>query len=161
MGYERNRVFLLTFEDPDLAGLEVRAKSASTGQLMSMMDLMELTNRDSLDPGDIKRMDKLFRTFAGCPDECVQTHEDLGGEPGVRHYISKIKSWNLEEDGIPVPPTYEGLMDQDMEFVVALVFAWMDGQVGTPGELGKDSNDGGRSVEVSIPMEPLSPVHLS
>lgn len=155
MGYrEKKRTFTLAFpEDSEYAGLEVCAKSISFGQLMGMLDLARMSPGKKVQPEDIQDIDKLIRSFAG-----------------------RIVSWNLEdEEGNPVsfePLTIEGrdgvkretpaearyrvLMDRDMDMVLDLVFAWLDGMVGTPGPLGKTLNDGGPSEEVLIPMEPLS-----
>lgn len=152
MGYERGTTFVLTFEDPSFEGLEVRARGISTGHLFRILDLVEMLEEKNLSPAQIKQLDTLFRVFAGCPAGCTAAHEDQGGN----HYARKLKSWNLTEDGEPVPATYEGLMSQDFEFTQTLVEAWLDGMVGTPGPLDESSTDGGQFQEESIPMEILS-----
>jgi hypothetical protein len=157
MAFERSRVFILEFEDEDLKGLEVRAKPASAGALMSAIELVDLTDRPNHSTKDLKEVDRLFRIFGGCPPECDWTHDDQGGN----HLANKIVSWNLTQDGQEVPANYLGLMSEDLEFVMSMIGAWIEAQVGTPGELGKDSNSGGLSEEVSIPMELLSPVPSS
>jgi hypothetical protein len=150
VGYERpKKVFVLQFgEDSPYQGLEVRARSGSVGALMDMMGLSRLQDIKRLDPESIRDITGLFRMFA-----------------------SKLETWNLEEDGQPidfVPQQVDGqretpaearyrvLMDQDMDFVMDLVFAWIDGMVGTPGPLEKTSKGGGQSEEALIPMEALS-----
>lgn len=159
MGYVRNKTYVLAFTDEEFEGLEVHAKGASIGQVLGLLDLLKLADIDDITKvteQDRRDLDRLFRVFAGCPKLCDWLHEDQGGN----HYVSKIKSWNLQDGDagcvVDIPPTYEGLMEQDMQFQLALVFAWLDGVVGTPGELGKDSTDGGHSAEASIPMAPLS-----
>jgi len=148
--------YLLVFDDPQYEGLEIRARGASIGQMAQLMDLATLAETKSMTKEEFARLEILFRIFAGCPAACDWPHEDQGGN----HYVSKIKSWNLEDeqDGcvVEVPADYAGFMEQDINFQMAVVFAWMDAVVGTPGDLGKDSTDGGASVEESIPMETLS-----
>jgi hypothetical protein len=134
-GYRRQpKVYVLQFEDEELAGLEVKAKGASTGQLMHLMNLSALGTR-GFKVEDVKEVDGLFELFA-----------------------SKVTEWNLEdEDGIPVPTTVEGLKGQDLDFVLDLVFAWLDAVIGVPAPLGQSSGDGQQSPEESIPMETLLP----
>lgn len=152
MGFkEKRRTFVLTFpEDSDYAGLEVRAKSISFGQLMGVLDLARLGDGGKkFGVEDIQDIDKMIRMFA-----------------------SRLVSWNLEdEDGhpaslepqdidgrreTPAEARYRALMDRDMDMVMDMVLAWLDGMVGTPGPLDGTSHSGGPSEEVSIPMEPLS-----
>ena len=160
MGYIRNKTYILTFPDDDdeFAGLEVQAKGASVGQVLGLLDLTRLAGMKDVTLEDRRELERLFRLFCGCPAGCDWTHEDQGGN----HYVSKIKSWNLQDEDagclVDVPPDYTGFMAQDMEFQMALVFAWLDAIVGTPGELGKASNDGGPFPEGSIPMATLSSV---
>jgi hypothetical protein len=157
MGYKRP-TYVLIFDDPQYEGLEIRTRGASIGQVTELMDLMRLADLKDVSKQDLAELEKLWRMFAGCPDVCTWPHEDQGGN----HYVSKIKEWNLEdEDDVPVPPTYAGFMDQDLNFQMAVAFAWLDAAIGTPGELGKDSSSGGQSPEVSIPMEVLSLVPAS
>ena len=155
MGFERNRVYLLTFEDPDLEGLEVRAKPASAGQLLTLIELMDRVQQSGEE--NVKDVLTLIRMFGGCPPDCSDPHDDQGGNP----YVNRLQSWNLEENGVPVPANYVGLMDQDLDFVTSMIDAWIKAQVGTSDELGKDSNSGGPSPEAQIPMETLSPALLS
>jgi hypothetical protein len=136
-GYRpERRVYRLRFEDPGMSGLVVRARSAPVGQFMG---LVQLADQAKASVEDVKRIDELFRGFADC-----------------------LLEWNLEDDdGQPVPPTIEGLYGQDMDFALTIIFAWIEGIVGVTGPLGNSSSDGGRSEELSIPMEPLSPNHRS
>lgn len=150
MGYVRKRkVFVLSFEDPEYAGLEVRAHSTSLGNLLGMVDLTQISAR-GFRPEDITQVNDLFALFAGC-----------------------LISWNLEdEDGKPisfepqmleVPARLEteqeaklrAVKDQDMDFVMSLVMAWMDGVVSTPAPLPAQSNSGERSEVPFLTMEPL------
>ena len=163
MGYVRNKTYVLVFpaDDEEYAGLEVRTKGASVGQVLGLLDLVRLADVKDLTqitPEDRRELERLFRLFCGCPAGCDWAHEDQGGS----HYVTKIRSWNLQDEDagcvVDVPADYTGFMAQDMEFQMALVFAWLDAVVGTPGELGKASTDGGQFPEGSIPMATLSSV---
>lgn len=151
MGFKRG-TYLLTFDDPRLEGLEIRARGASVGEISDVMGLAYLADKD-VTKEDMAELDILFRLFAGCPALCDWEHEDRDGI----HYASKIVSWNLEEgDDTPVAPSYEQLVSEEMAFQVSTVMTWLEAVIGTPGELGKDLSSGGPSVEESIPMETLS-----
>jgi hypothetical protein len=156
VGYKRTKAYVLTFADEEFAGLEVRARGASIQQVVGLVDLMSLAGLDNITkitPEDRRELDRLFRIFVGCPKACDWVHEDQGGN----HYVSKITSWNLEdENDIPVPAVYEGYVGLDMEFQMALVFTWLEAVVGAGGgDLGKDSPGGGLPPAGSIPMETL------
>lgn len=132
VGYVRQRrVFRLRFEDPDMAGLVVRARSISLGQFLDVVGL-----RDA-DPRQMARtdLDKLFAAFAGA-----------------------LLDWNLEEpEGTPVPATLEGLHGLEPDFVMAIIAAWLDAMAGVARPLGAASSNGDRSLEASMPMEVQSP----
>lgn len=136
MGYRRVKpVYVLKFEDPELAELEVRAKGASVGQLMKLMDLA--------------------RFAVGGHKFTAEDFKDLGGL--FELFASKLISWNLEdEDGTPIPATVDGLNDQDMDFALDLVLAWVSAVIGVSAPLGQPSTDGTPFPEGSIPMETLS-----
>jgi len=138
-GYVRQRkVYRLRFADEDMAGLVVQARSAPVGQFIGLTKLAQLRGND-VTPEDMGKLDELFRGFAGC-----------------------LESWNLEDsDGTPVPATLEGLYSQETDFVLQIIFAWIEAVAGVPGPLGKPSSDGGRSLEASMPMETLSSNHLN
>lgn len=136
MGYSApKKVYRLVFEDPAMNGLVVRARAASLGKLMSLMSIASLAGKAPADMTgeDFAETDKLFRLFADC-----------------------LVDWNLEDEGTPVPPTYDGLMEQEIDWVNALVEAWMTGTMGVSGPLVSSSTGGARFPEGSIPMEPLS-----
>jgi|SRR5882762_1121457 len=134
MGYDRKqkaKVFHLSFEDPEMEGLEITAGSTS------MRGLLELT----------KFMQK------------GMTADDVNAgmlDPIVDQFIGALQSWNLEDDGQPVPTTKDALLDQDNDFVLGVIAAWMDAVGGVPAPLEQTSNDGEPSVLSSIPMETMS-----
>lgn len=155
MGFKRSKVFVLEFEDEEYAGLEVRARGASVAGILGILDLGVLFSDEKMDLKAIKEISNLFRAFGGCPAECAQSHPELE-EHGLKHYENRIVSWNLEEEnGVPVPANYQGLMSQDFDFARELAMHWLDGVLGTPGPLDGNSNDGGPSEVGSIPMESL------
>lgn len=149
MGYVRPAtVYKLIFEDGDeLAGLEVRVRSMTTGQLM---DLTKAAGRltglsggqvqlDDLTGDDLAALDLLFGGFAAA-----------------------LVEWNLEENTgggspRPVPATLEGIRTQESPFILRLVTEWMKAAGGTPAPLAGRSTSGETPPGLSIPMEPLSP----
>lgn len=151
MGYRKQKkIFVLTFEEPGLEGLEVRATSTSLDKMMGMLSLVRMSNNaENLTESDVEELQQLFRVFSSC-----------------------LRSWNLEEedgtpvsfepieiDGVretPVEAKHRVLMSQDLDFVMALAMAWMDGMVGTPGPLDGNSSGGERSEVPPMPMETLS-----
>lgn len=126
MGYKRaQKVYKLKFADPEFEGLEVRAKSIPTKLLMELSGIK--FNKSA--PGD--EINHMFGIFA---DALVE--------------------WNLEdEDGNPVPATFDGVMSQDIDFVLDIIMAWMDAVAGVSEDLKEKLNSGEISLAESIPME--------
>ena len=131
MGYVRERrIFKLRFEDEDMEGLEVRAKSMPLGALLEMVKLTDIETRN-LSPEDAHKVDRLFQGFS-----------------------QALISWNLEEpEGVPVPATFEGVKSQDIDFTMKILRAWIQALTSVPDFLAAGSSNGGRSLEPSIPME--------
>lgn len=141
---QKRKQFRLIFEDEDKAGLEVLAKSTSMGKLLGLMDLANMDRK--FGPEERGKLDSLFTLFMRCVREWNLSHEvEVENEAGEV----------IGEKVIPTPRTREGLMEHDPDFVLDLVFAWMDGVIGTPGPLEQRSDGGKPSEEVSIPMETL------
>lgn len=116
MGYEvSSKVYNLTFTD--YPGMEVVALGCS----LEEMDLVSGMDINIIKTDKAKRLE-IFEFFA-----------------------SKIKSWNLEENGVPLPPTSEGLLRLDASLVVAIVVGWAlaVARVSLPKEL--NSNNGGQT----------------
>jgi hypothetical protein len=127
VGYRRNRkVYRLTFEDHE--GLEVMVRSVSVGKLMGVLQLADaMTAKPSQD-----QIDELFGWFA-----------------------ARIISWNYEDEaGEPLPPTLETLLDDDFDFVLRMVMAWVRAVSRVDFPLAPASANGTRAdpVEASIPM---------
>lgn len=131
MGFKvKRKVYKLVFQDPDMDGLVVLARSVPLGKLLD-------ASADSGAGADAevgaKQTRGMFELFAGA-----------------------LVSWNLEEeDGTPVPATLDGVLGQDAEFVRGLIEAWSEALTSVPGPLGKPSTSGGTSPELAIPMETL------
>lgn len=69
----------------------------------------------------------------------------------------QLVEWNLEEeDGTPIKPSREALLDQDVDFLMAIVTEWNATVAGVSAPLERPSTGGESSPEVSIPMAPLS-----
>lgn len=128
MGYKRTvKIRKLVFEDPEMEGLEARVKPAPMDILVRAAALQG----QRLGPAE-------FKDLVGGLADC-------------------LVGWNLEdEDDVPVPPTLEGLLAQDQDFLGALVDAWMFALNGVDAPLEKPSGDGDPSLVASIPMAPLS-----
>ena len=155
MGYRRNKEYVLAFEDDDLAGLEIRARGASVQLLTRGLALADVARNmtGAPTPAERQALNELLMIFGGCPSACSLDHADNLGQ----HYKSRMISWNFEDDnGEPLAPTAENFLDQDMDVTFAVVMAWIEEVGGTPGPLEMNSNDGGPSEAVSIPMEELS-----
>ena len=135
MGFERIvKVFTLTFPDGKYEGLEVRMRSLTTDQFLDVTELAD---------------------FAGGKKAISESAPELRKLCGW--VADNMRSWNLEDDGQPVPVSLAALMDQEFEFVMDIVGAWLTGLGGTPPPLPASSNGTGRHLEASIPMVPLSP----
>jgi hypothetical protein len=70
-----------------------------------------------------------------------------------------LLSWNLlDDDDQPVPTNREGIDGQDVDFIMAIVTAWMETITGVPDAdpLDGRSNSGEPSLVASLPMVPLS-----
>lgn len=132
-GYKRQRTtYKLKFADPAMEGLEVVARSASVQTLLKITSLADAASENP---------------------ETQVVHEVLA------LFGDALVSWNLEDDdGNPVPADAMGLASQDMDFVMAVIMAWVQAvsQVAPP--LPAASSNGHKpGLEASLPMEPLSP----
>jgi hypothetical protein len=128
-GYRRkSKNYVLAFEDPEMDGLEVKVKSMSVGKVREF--LARSRSDDGVD------VDGTFTDFE-----------------------KALLSWNLlDDDDQPVPPTRVGIDAQDVDFIMAIVTAWMETITGVADAdpLDGRSNFGEPSLVASLPMEPLS-----
>lgn len=127
MGYKRTRkVYNLVFDDEDMQGLEVKARSMPLGELMEMANVI-----DNMNAASLEEVNEMLSTFADV-----------------------LISWNLEdEDGVTVPPTVEGLYAQDTEFVFSIIGSFVNAVSGVPAPLEQPSPGGEPSLAASIPMD--------
>lgn len=128
-GYKPVRtVFVLSFDDPDLAGLEVRCKRVSLAALRSLIDLaaqVEEFDEENPKAGDLGVISEMFGGFAAA-----------------------IIGWNvLDEDDELVPATAEGLASLDLWFVMKLIEGWITGMMSAPPVSPASSPSGGSSQE--------------
>lgn len=141
-GYiHKRRIYALDFDDPALAGLVVKARSVSLGRFIALIKLAVSLER--LDDGALTLTaadaDAIEGLFTGLGDALV--------------------SWTLLDPDTeqPVPATRDGLMDQDADFAMMLVDAWMTAIGGVAAPLGGSSTSGPPSPVASIPMVERSP----
>jgi hypothetical protein len=139
-GYRRQRtVFNLTFEEYE--GLQVQVRSLPIGKLKKVGELENLKGLSDrkMTGNDLALIEKFFGLFA-----------------------EALITWTLEdEDGTPIPPTFEAIMEEEPDFMAEIALAWLDQLIGVDEELGKDSPSGQRFPEVSLPTEVLSPSPLN
>lgn len=161
MGYQRNKTYVLAFEEPDLAGLEIKARGASVQIVMhaaALADSLQGMSRGGMPSADQRHnVNELISLFGGCLAGCQADHSQAFGAPG-QHFASRVKSWNFEdEDGQPLSPTPANFAEQDLDLTLPVIMAWIEAVAGAgAGPLDEKSTDGSPSAAESIPMETLS-----
>ena len=134
MGFTpKAKLYRLTFDDPDLEGLAITARSVSTGTYL------ELTAMAALAVDDMAAMSSSTRDLFSA-------------------FADAVTEWNLDkEDSTPWPIGLDALLAQDFPFVMAIIGAWMAAIGGVPDPLEPGSTSGATFQEASLPMEPWSP----
>lgn len=140
-GFKRKKkLYRLKFVDSDLDGLEVLMRSVSTGRMLEIQEMASASKAavaskgDGDDPMDMSAVKSMVGMIADA-----------------------MVSWNLEDDDdTPVPATTEGLLDQDIDFLMQIVTAWTEAIAGVAAPLERSSTGGVNALEVSLPMETLS-----
>lgn len=79
-----------------------------------------------------------------------------GTQTAVEFLAERIVDWNLTSDGAPVPATLDAILDEDDDFVLAIINKWTTAVSGVSAPLDETSPSGETSQVVSIPMEALS-----
>lgn len=115
-------------EDHELHGLEIESRRVKMRELTDITSLAGAPSATMTD--QIGRASKLCEKFA-----------------------EVLLAWNLEDEEGAVPCTYEGLMEQDIQFVLQVVKAWIDAVSGVPAPLQRPSGDGEPSPVASLPMD--------
>lgn len=133
MGFKATRKrYHLKFADPEMNGLQVVAFSGSTGDILNIMGM---ASGDDTSKGSVETLEL---------------------------FAKNLVSWNLEDDdGLPIPATLDGLKRLDLDFVMLLIQGWVQAVQEVPAPLETPSTSGAPYPEASLPMEALSPNHLS
>jgi hypothetical protein len=123
------KAYRLVFQETDLAGLEVTARSLNTGQ---------------------------FLEFQAA--RLTQARGGEAAEPATQTMLQMLSdaiiSWNAEtEDGQKIPFTMDGLRSLELDFTMAIINAWTNAINGVPAPLSATSSGGSPSLEASIPMD--------
>ena len=135
MGFKvQRKAYRLAFKGTEWDGLEVTARSLTTGQQLELESA------------------RIARAAGGADG-------DAGTERMVRLFSGALMAWNAEDEdtGEPIPTTYEGVLSQDVDFVLAIIAAWNRAMNELPAPLSGTSSGGAPSVEASIPMDVPSP----
>lgn len=128
MGFKASvRVLNLLFENPELEGLEVRARSLSMGRVLEVAKLRDMVKGEGGEEGALIELFKVFE--------------------------QALVSWNLEGDDGPVAMTVDGLLSLDMSLALMIVMTWFDSITAVGEALGKGSTSGSPTLEASMPME--------
>ncbi len=125
MGFKpQRRRYRLTFEDPELAGLEVVARSATVGAYQEIATLADVASPPTAE--DVQKINHLYKAFADV-----------------------LISWNIEDEADqPVPATLEGLLTQDMVLILQIIRAWMEAVASVDLDLGA-----GAAAPPDLPMD--------
>jgi hypothetical protein len=108
--------------DGQYEGLEVSIRSASTGVLLDVAPLAEAATKQQ-NPS---------------PDIIIKLADAV---------VASVISWNITEDGAPVPATRESILDLDFTLFMAIMENWVEYSSGT-----KTTKAPDRSVETGIPV---------
>lgn len=130
MGYKATKKFLLKFPEGQYEGLEVHVRSVPFGQFFEL--------------------DRLSKA-AGQARDLDSVNQLLG------KLAEHITGWNLEdEDDQPIPVSVDALKDLDVDLVLAIIAAWLEGMVGVSAPLDKKSPAGSAPGDLeSLPRESL------
>lgn len=134
-GFEAPRtIYKLNFDGTDLEGLKVRMRG---GKLSTMLDPENATqvafDLENPTPEEVKAVRERFAMIA-----------------------EYLVSWNLTENGVPVPATFEGMLDQEPAFIGRIFEAWQKAQVDVPAPLSHSSSSSLPLDLSSIPMDALA-----
>jgi len=132
MGFRKStKLFRITFADSEYEGFEAYATSLKLGEMLAITSVA--SNLKS------------------------QTFSDIDTETQFKVFGQALVSWNLEEeDGTPIPATYESLKDQDVDFVLKLIGGWFRAITSTDSPLNENSSDGATSEDLLRLMDASS-----
>ena len=136
----KRTLYTLDFEGTDLEGLEVTARGSSMGELIGMLQAA-----DALE--DLKELDEKQDTA-----RVAEAMREM-----IAPFARKLQAWNLlDDDDEPVPASLDGLMAQDLDFVVRLITAYGTAMNQAPRPLPAASPSGAISPEEQAMMAALS-----
>ena len=141
----KRRVFVLEFEDDDLAGFVVKARSVTLGEYMEFVEM-------AADAGALREKSIDLSDAQGAMDMVTGMFSK---------FVKVITEWNLlDDDDQPVPVSVEALLGLDFQIVQALMTAWMGGVADVAGPLGGTSPTTGTGTSTD-PVVEASLVGLS
>lgn len=170
MGFKKQpKVYRLRFEDPDMEGLVVEARSLPIGEFLKVTELSSLPKDDPQAAGAAKEM---FRVLA--VSLVSWNLENEFGEPVPAAYWACLESLKPEYvevvDGTPVPTgrcvdhkdqaatcRFDGILGQELDFILSIITAWMSAMGDVNPNLPKTSSAGVPALEASLPMDSPSP----
>ena len=134
------RLYKLDFDGTDLEGLEVTTRGASMGEIIAMMETAD-------DLGDLAELDE----NADAGKVAAQMREM------VSPFARKLVAWNLlDDDDAPVAASLDGLLTQDLDFVIRLITAYGTAMTQAPPPLPASSASGATSPEELTALAALS-----
>jgi hypothetical protein len=140
-GFKPKRtLYKLDFSDTELAGLEITARGASMGELIEVLE-----GADRI--GELQELDGA-QDAAKIADQLREL---------VAPFARKLTGWNLlDDDDNPVPASVDGLLTQELDFVVAVITAYGQAMTQAPPPLRAGSASGATSPEVPAAMAAMS-----
>lgn len=129
------RTYVLQFGDApgdeDLAGVEIKVRPPTVAESLEHHDMSWYRDPTTSEAERTKRLAELYAVFAG-----------------------RLVSWNLDDDGVPLPATLDGLHALPQDVGGRILGSWLWETATVPRPLPQDSNTGSASVDESqIPME--------
>lgn len=150
--FVRRKTYTLKWpEGAELAGLQVRAKATSIRSYLVLTAVVDGNPPDVYE--DTEECDQ-----GGTPTNYDFAHDENAGFRFIaRKFSDALLEWNLTtDDGEPVKPIEAEVWNQDREFFLVVVRAWLDALASVSRPLEEPSPAGVPLAVASIPMEPLS-----
>jgi len=71
-------------------------------------------------------------------------------------FASKLIDWNMvDEDNKPIPATREAMDDEEFDFILEIIYAWLDAVIGVDSPLKQTSSVGDQHQEPPTPKATL------
>lgn len=121
----------IPFQDERLQGAEIRCRRLTVREYLEFSDIVHIADdRIQVDVAGMRRLSRMFP--------------------------SKLVSWNLEKEGVPLSADEDGVNELESSFLTLIVREWTLWVGGVAIPLEKPSGGGESLREDSIPMEDLS-----